>query len=712
MRRRHGPVVLFGAIAFVVFLVLQYRWFPHLSKNNDEPVYLFQSELLRSGHLTLPTSAVGGGLRPWMSGVIGDRTVLVFPPGWPAVLAVATVLLPFKVVGALAATFGLVAVYLLGIELLRSRAAALVAAAFVGVSPLMLVLGGTVLSYPFALGLGAVLVTATVRAGRTGRTSPLVVAGAASGLLFAVRPLDALLVTGVAGLHLVWTWRRRLPTVVRGAGLALAGAAPFVAGVLAVNARTTGSPLRFPLHANGGDNRFGFGPRQISAGARVFDVTPAMMERTTLRLLGELPHWTLGGLLVVPLVVWGAVRVARRRPSDVPLLVVLGLAFPAAYLFYWGSHFVHVGRRDYGPFYYLPVLVPIGLAVGEGLVGVARRSRLAALLVGVALLATLPASLTPKYRRAERHNLAVAREVRLVDALPRRSLVLLPGSNDGPWMLHVRGYFRNPPDLGAGRLYAADNGGANLDLADRFGDRPVYQLYGVLPGDRVFGDPKPVVTPLHQVSGAALRIESSFTNRTENPTVVSYVGVPDGFVRCVLDEESVSGRTYEATWTLTPAGPVPPDGCEALPPVLVNGQRLGANLVVGFERVGHRRARRRQPLGGALRPPHPPGRGGRARSGGAAPHLGRRSGRAPGRLPGSRRRRARRRHHRRAGLTSGGSLAHAAQRPSTAKWFGRKVKPKSRRRWAERGVNTSSGTSTTCPHASHTRCWCGSSARW
>jgi hypothetical protein len=561
---------------------MQYRWFPHLSKNNDEPVYLFQAAMLQDGHLTLSAADLGYSFRPWMSGSIGDRTVPVFPVGWPAVLAVGTLVLPFKVFAAAAALFGLVGVYALAREITRDRWASLAAAGFVALSPLMLVLGGTVLSYPFAMGLGALGGAACVRAGRTGRRRLLLGTGAAYGLLLTMRPLDALVASGVFGLHLAWTWRRRLGDLVRGAGWAVAGAAPFVGAVLAVNAHVTGSPLRFPLHANGGDNRFGFGDRQISTGARIFHVTPLMMWRVTTRLLGELPHWTFGGLLVAPLVVWGAVRLAKRRPSIVPLLVGFGLAVPASYFFYWGTHFVWVGRRDYGPFYYLPMLVPVGIGVGEGFAALARRSRVAAALTVLALAATLPYALAPKYRRAERHNVAVAREVRLVDRLPKRSVVVLPASNDGPWILHVRGYFRNPPDLRADRIYAADVGGGNLIVADRFPDRPLYQLYGVIPSGHVFAPADPRVARLRRVGGSALRVEATFTNETDNPTVVAYVGVPDGFFRCVLDEASERGRRYAASWTVTPGGPVPDAGCTALPPVLVDGRRLGAHLVVGF----------------------------------------------------------------------------------------------------------------------------------
>jgi hypothetical protein len=578
--RRHLPALVLAATCFGLFLFIQYRWFPHLSKNNDEPVYLFQAAMYRDGHLTLPN--LGLGLRPWMSGTYGDRIVMVFPPGWPAVLAVAlTILRSAKVVGALAATTGVLGVYAFAAEILRDRRAALVAGGFVALCPLMLVLGGTVLSYPFALGVGALLGTTALRAVREGSPRWLLGTGAAAGLLVTMRPMDALIATTSFGLFLLWSWRREVRHLVTGFGWAVAGASPFVVAVLVANHHVTGSPLRFPLQANGGDNSFGFGPRYITAGARVFDVTPKMMGRVTGRLLGEMPHWTLGGLLVAPLVAWGAVRLWQRRPAFVLLLTGMAALVPAAHFFYWGTHFVWVGRRDYGPFYYLPMVLPLAVGTSEGLVALARRWRIAAVLAAVAVLATLPAAMAPKLRRAEAHNAAVAREVRLVDRLPKRSLVILPGSNDGPWMLHVRGYFANPPDLHADRLFAADTGTGNIELAERF-HRPVFQLYGVIPGDRTAGRADPVVARLHHLAAPALRIDSSFRNGTDNPTVVAYVGLPGGFVRCVMDEASSRDRTYRATWTLTATGPQPPPGCTPLPPVHVNGRPLVGNLVVGY----------------------------------------------------------------------------------------------------------------------------------
>lgn len=572
------------ALFFSLYLYVQYRWFPHLSKNNDEAVYLFQAEMLRDGRLTLPTSELGANFRPWMSGVLGDRTVMVFPPGWPAALAVGLTLFgSFKVAGALAAVFGLFGVYLLASELLDDRRVALAAAALVGLSPLMLVLGGTVLSYPFALGLGSTAAAMVLRAIRLGRPRWLVAAGAAAGMLVATRPLDAVLVSVTFGAFLLWSWRRRLADVGRGVGWAFAGALPFLLVVAASNRRVTGSASTFPLQANGGDNRMGFGLRSISAGARVYDVTPAVMQRTTGRLLGEMPHWTLGGLVVLPFVVWGAVRLWRRRPATVPLLVVFGAAFPIAYFFYWGTYFVWVGRRDYGPFYYLPALVPLAIATADGLAGLARRSRVVALVVVVGLVALLPASIAPKARRAEKHNAAVAREVRLVEGVPSPSLVILPASNEGPWMLHVRGYFRNSPSLDGARVYAADHGVENLSLFDRFPDRSIHQLFGVLRGDRVEGNPDPVIERLERLEGSEIEVASSFTNETNNPTVVAYLGTPAGYVRCVLDEDSDAGRTYAATWTLTAAAVTPPEGCVPLPTLpQANSRTLVGNVVVGF----------------------------------------------------------------------------------------------------------------------------------
>jgi hypothetical protein len=591
-RRPHWTTVAVGLLAAAAAgasLLVQLHWFPHLSKDNDEPVYLFQAELYRHGLATLSAAAMGRSFRPWMSGPVGDRLIMVFPPGWPVVLAVVrTVTGTWRVVPAFSAAAVVVSAYAFARELLGERVPALVTAALVASCPMLVVLTGTVLTYPAALAVDAAIGTAALRAVRTGRPRTLAVVGLAVAALFSMRPVDAGILTVVFGSYVLGSWRRQPSYLGRGLAWAAAGAAPIIAAVLAYNTKVTGAPLRFPLQAQGGDNRFGFGTRWITVDAPRFDVTPSMMWKVTTTLLGELPRWLTGGMALLPLAAIGIVLVTRRTgTAKAAALVGLLVAYPAAHFFYWGTYFVTVGRREYGPFYYLPMVLPLCLAAAVAIHAVGRRLRpvglaAVAVLVAVALAGILP----PKLAYARRHTTAVGREIRLVDRLPRPAVVILPATIDGPWILHVRGYFANRVRLGGDRIYAADDGASNVALFDRFGRLPIYQLYGIAPDGHPERPPLPHAARLRRIAAPELSVTATFTNPTINPTVVSYVATPQGLDRCVADEESQQGRRYTVHWTVTDAGAVPDPGCAPLPRLGVF-DTLNGYLLAGFTAAGN-----------------------------------------------------------------------------------------------------------------------------
>lgn len=596
MTRRISLAVAALALgSFAASLFVQLHWFPHLSKNNDEAVYLFQASLYRAGHVSLPAAGMGPSFRPWMSGPIGDRLVMVFPPGWPALLALGTLALrSFRLVVALATAFAVVAVYLFTAELTRSRRTALLTAALAATSPFFLVLGSMVLCYVIALGLDCMIAWFVLRAVREGRPALLAGAGALTGVLFSMRPLDALLVSTVFGVFALWRWRsgddRR--TAARAVGWALVGALPFVIAAFAYNAATTHHPFEFPLHANGGDNRFGFGARRITLDAPWFTVTPSMMWHATLQNLRNVPLWVVGGVLAAPIAVLGLVRLWRRSRQAAVLLIVIGVLWPAAHSFYWGTYFVAVGVRDYGPFYYLPVILPIATFTAEGLRWMWERSRPVAGVVAAVCLAVTFGYLLPKpLARARTHTTAVSREVRLVDALPGRSVTIVPASQDGAWVLHVRGYFRNAPDLSGRRIYAADTGADNLLLFDRFPDRGIYNLWGAVPRGREGAQlPVPRIDRLHRVSGASLAVDTTLHNVMGAPVVVAYLGSQGRVDRCVLDRASSPGRTYSARWVVHADGSVrAPEGCEQMLDPLPMDDTSRGFVAAGFA-VGQTRA--------------------------------------------------------------------------------------------------------------------------
>jgi hypothetical protein len=585
-------VALLAVAAFAASLVVQRHWFPYLSKDNDEAVYRFQADLFRHGMATLPARLMGETFRPWMSGPVGDRLIMVFPPGWPALLAIGRTLTgTWRIVPALAAAAVAVAVAAFAAELTQDRVTAFLTAILVSLTPMLLVLAGTLLTYPFALAVDATLGTFALRAVRLERPRLLLGTGLAAGVLFSMRPLDAGILTAVFGSYLLWSWRHSAGLLGKGAGWAATGAASILAGVLAYNARVTGNLLRFPLQAEGGDNRFGFGTRWIAVGAPRFHVTPALMVKATATLLGELPRWLAGGWLLLPLAAVGLVllwRSAAVGGSRTAVLVALLIAYPTAHFFYWGTFLVTVGRKEYGPFYYLPMILPLSMAAATTLRAAGRRWRPLAPL-GVAVLAgvALGLILPPKLALAHAHTKSVAREVALVDRLPKPAVVIIPGSLDGAWILHVRGYFANRPHLDGDRIFSAEDGSKNLDLFDRFPDLPVFELSGTTQPGHPERLPHPVISRLTRIAAPSLNITTTFTNPTMNPTVVSYVATPSGLDRCVADEMSSQGRRYVVRWTVTAAGAAPVDPwCTPLPRTGIF-DTVNGHLLVGATAAGN-----------------------------------------------------------------------------------------------------------------------------
>jgi hypothetical protein len=398
-----------------------------------------------------------------------------------------------------------------------------------------------------------------------------------------MRPLDAVLTSVVFGGYALWHLRGDRRSLTRGLGAALLGALPVAVLVLAYNSVVTGNPLRFPLEANGGNNSFGFGKRRISLDAQWIDVTPRMMWGATRHNLEQYPSWTFGGLLVVALAIVGATTMWRRRRDTTVLLLAIVVIWPLAHFFYWGTYFVATGIKDYGPFYYVPLLLPAAIFAAEGLDALATRTHAgtAAAVVGCTAL-TFAALLPAPLARARKHTDAVAIEVNLVDELPGRSVVVLPESQDGPWILHVRGYFRNSPELDGRVVFAANAGGDDLALFDRFPDRRKYLLWGMMPSHRVGNHPRPRLDELQRVTGPSLSIEQSFSNPTGQPVVVAYVSTPYGLERCVVDRVSVTGASYKVRWTIGPDRTTAVDGCvEPLEPAFPIDTLRGF-LSIGF----------------------------------------------------------------------------------------------------------------------------------
>ena len=180
------------ALGAAAAVAVRHGVFPFYSADRDEPVYVLQAKTLLHGHLTLPRYSDLEFFQPWLTGVRGDKVFFEFPPGYAVVIAV-SLLFTGSVVPALAAVAAtaVLAMYLLAREASGRKDIALVAAAMMIASPMVLIQSGVFLSYLFTLCLGLFAGWALLRGTRTGRARDFILGGLFLGAIFLTRPFDA-----------------------------------------------------------------------------------------------------------------------------------------------------------------------------------------------------------------------------------------------------------------------------------------------------------------------------------------------------------------------------------------------------------------------------------------------------------------------------------------------------------------------------------------
>lgn len=570
-RQRFGTGLLVLGIAGAVVAVLVHHWlFPLYSLNRDDSVYVGMARVLESGHVTLPAS--DDAFRPWASAVLGDRIVFKYTLPWPAVLALADALTGTTVTAlALTAAAAAVLTALLATEVLRDRTAGLIAGALLVLSPVVAVQSGTYLPYLFeldlALGVALLLFTGV----RRESTARVVAAGAVLGVAGWARPFDAVLAAlpfvVLALVEVVHARRDGGPWGWPGLLLRLAaGAAPFGAAVLVYDAVVTGHPLRLPYTVTGSQDGFGFGRRGVFPVPQAMaSFTPADGVDGLLTNLRWVPGWTAGGIVVVLLAVLGLWRTRGRARWAVAALAVV---VPLGYLPFYGPYAMSRnwdGVRLFGYYYHLPVVVPLVMFAAAALVGLARAARTsrsawarpAVALFGVAVVALTALSLPDKVSG----NLAVRDDYwalqRFVDAQHLDDAVLLLPWRGDLGFLGTSPFLENSPSLDQPVLYAAQRGGADLELAARFPDRALYRLEQDLPPRRTTGG-RLSLQRLRVDAGPSVTVSFRLTDPgglSDPPATVEGGDVPRS-----RPLGPATGGGWDVSWTVVAPGAPPPAG--------------------------------------------------------------------------------------------------------------------------------------------------------
>ena len=362
--RRWDDAFPWALAAWVLAVSGSMAWFvlegvPHI---DDSIAYLFQAKTFALGRISVaPPPDSASFIVPHL--VLTDQAWFSkYFPGWPALLSLGVLGRAAWLVNPILAGASVLMVHAL-LRRLYDRGIANAAALLMVLSPWLLTSSSEMMSHPAALFCGVLALLAIERQRGLGVRPWSVVAGAALGLLYLVRPPDAAALGLVAALWAWGAWGRRLSL---GSLATVAVVAITVAAIsLPYNAALTGDAL-LPPHrlwsdTNFGPNAdvFGFG-RDIGIPLwRDHDPLPGHgpvdvalnANKNVFLLSSELFGWAAGSLwLLIP----GVVLMKRRgrRPDGLMIAIMAAVALLQAA--YW-----YPGGPDFGPRYWYLMIVPL-----------------------------------------------------------------------------------------------------------------------------------------------------------------------------------------------------------------------------------------------------------------------------------------------------------------------------------------------------------------
>lgn len=549
MLRSPRYVLALALVGAVVALLSEALVYPGFSWNRDEPVYLWQAELLRSGHLT----GTDGGFRelfhPWLSGHHDGRFFSQYPLGWPLAIAAGMSIGWPGLTLAGAAALALTGSYRLAHEITGDRRTAALGTTLLVLSPIVAIQSGVYLTYMFALGLGTWFASLFLAGVRTGDRRRVALSGLMLGGIIITRTYDAVVWSAVVGGYVLITerhrWRDHLPLVAPFLAVVL----PFVVLQLAHNRYLTGDPFEFPITVADPLDRFGFGTRRLMPGHDPVQYGPRVAATSSLKNAFFLPWFLVGSYLGAAVAAYGAL--VRRRDRSTWLLVAIGVGFPLGYFLFWGMHVSALTTRLSGPIYYIPAYVPLCVLMARGLLALGRdRPRLAGAVVAVGLLLTVPVGLG---------RIGLNRELSRTQTVWARSTEDLEGpalvvTSPSRYLMYLNPFGRNGADLDDDILFATDADPSIIQLIDSHPERQALLQRGTVPTEEQLpkedSDRYEVeLVPIEITRGEEIEVRVEVV--VPHDAAVS-VGIDVDGTRTWQDLDEVpAGAVLDTTWTLT-----------------------------------------------------------------------------------------------------------------------------------------------------------------
>lgn len=489
--RKIDAFVLSAALAVTVvcgFLsYFVYQSHPHVP---DETQYVFQAKYMAAGQLTVTPPRVPEAFSMYMVPYLDARWYGIFPPAFPAVLAVGVELGALWIVNPIFAGICIVLGFLL-IQELYSTWVARLSVILLSTSPWFVFMGMNLMSHMFTLACSLAAALCLMYAHRRRNIWLALSSGLFVGVVSLIRPLDGLIVGALLSLWATFSvtgWGDR----VRYLAALFFGTLASASLVLPYNKAVTGDWFALPLETYyakyfwPGASSIGFGPHrgmgwQLDAlpGHTPFEalINTAL---NTYQLNAELLGWSTGSLIFIGyLVVSGGIRRKDLWAWITFLLIVITL----------GAFWYH-GGPDFGPRYWFVAIVPLVALTIRGMTHLSERmqgedqtpSSIDPRVLAAALLLCFASAVSYiPWRAADKYYQYLEMKPGIAELATRsgfgNGLVLVRG-NEHPdyqsaWI------FNQPNFDGPGPLYAADKSPEiRRQLLEAYPDRQVWLVDG------------------------------------------------------------------------------------------------------------------------------------------------------------------------------------------------------------------------------------------
>ena len=555
--KREWIVIAVASGAFIWAIVGSSLLFPFLTNNHDEAVYILQANYLLEGKLYLTSNEFRDFFNSWFFIDDGEKVFPKYMPVHAGVLALGQVAFgSMRVAIGFVAAANVILFFLLAKECYQRARLALLATVLFALSPLFLIQSATFLPYMTSLLLNLIFAFLIVRGTRTGSALLLLCSGLALGISFIARPFDAILFAIPFSLLFLIGLSRQVRQTLRNAAFVGIGLIPPLTVGLAINFILSGNPLLFPFSLYEPLDTFGFGLRRSHPDEVPIEYDLAKGIIGLRSSVFELSFWIFGGPLLVFL---GYLGIILSRWTTWKIIAILLLVtVPVGYIFFWGSYNLAVlwkGDEYLGPFYCIPMLIPITLLGTWGLARIMGWRPIVALTILLVML-VIDARLMLTYID---RNFAYTQEQRTIyqPFMQHRlanALVFVPPIL-GEYLLPPFALLANNPSLDGPILYALNKGNTNLALIDKYGGRTPYKfIFNGLYTESAHDDIQTELARIHYERVASFSIPMHIVNTTDKPMVFVYVWNDWETATYMLDDESQRDSLYDVLLTVTTEG--------------------------------------------------------------------------------------------------------------------------------------------------------------